>query len=232
VITVSDVSLAFGGRTLFKEVNLKFTPGNCYGVIGANGAGKSTFLKILSAEIERDKGEISFGKNERMAVLRQDHFEFEEYTVIDAVIYGYPKLYEVRAEREAVYAKTDFTEADGLRAAELEGDFSELGGWEAEAEAGQLLDGLGIDESFHTKRMSELPETAKVRVLLAQALFGAPDILLLDEPTNGLDLESIAWLEDFLIDFPGTLIVVSHDRHFLNAVATHICDIDMGKITL
>ena len=232
MITVSDVSLAFGGRSLFKEVNLKFTPGNCYGVIGANGAGKSTFLKILSAEIERDKGEISFGKNERMAVLRQDHFAFEEYTVLDAVIYGYPKLYEIRTEREAIYAKTDFTEADGLRAAELEGDFSELGGWESEAEAGQLLDGLGIDESWHGKLMSELPESSKVRVLLAQALFGAPDIMLLDEPTNGLDLESIAWLEDFLIDFPGTLIVVSHDRHFLNAVATHICDIDMGKITL
>jgi ATPase subunit of ABC transporter with duplicated ATPase domains len=232
LITVSDVSLAYGERSLFKEVNLKFTPGNCYGVIGANGAGKSTFLKILSSEVEHDKGEISFGKNERMAALRQDHFAFEEYKVIDAVIYGHPKLYAVRAEREAVYAKEDFSEADGLRAAELEGDFSELGGWEAEAEAAQLLSGLGVEETLHDKLMAELPETAKVRVLLAQALFGRPDILLLDEPTNGLDLESIAWLEDFLIDFPGTLVVVSHDRHFLNAVATHICDIDMGKITL
>jgi ATPase subunit of ABC transporter with duplicated ATPase domains len=232
VITVSDVSLAYGERSLFKEVNLKFTPGNCYGVIGANGAGKSTFLKILSAETEHDKGEISFGKNERMAVLRQDHFAFEDYKVIDAVVYGYPKLFEIRAERETIYAKEDFSEADGLRAAELEGDFAELGGWEAEAEAAQLLDGLGIGEADHGRLMAELPESSKVRVLLAQALFGAPDILLLDEPTNGLDLESIAWLEDFLIDFPGTLIVVSHDRHFLNAVSTHICDIDMGKITM
>jgi ATPase subunit of ABC transporter with duplicated ATPase domains len=232
LIAVSDVSLAYGERSLFKEVNLKFTPGNCYGVIGANGAGKSTFLKILSSEVEHDRGEVSFGKNERMAVLRQDHFAFEDYRVIDAVIFGYPRLYEVRAEREAVYAKADFSEADGLRAAELEGDFAELGGWEAEAQAAQMLAGLGVEEDCHERRMAELPETAKVRVLLAQALFGAPDILLLDEPTNGLDLESIGWLEDFLIDFPGTLVVVSHDRHFLNAVATHICDIDMGRITM
>ncbi|MDR1467952.1 MAG: ATP-binding cassette domain-containing protein [Spirochaetaceae bacterium] len=232
MITVSDVSLAYGERNLFKEVSLKFTPGNCYGVIGANGAGKSTFLKILSSEVEHDRGEISFGKNERMAVLQQDHFAFEDFRVVDAVIYGYPRLYEIRAEREMVYAKEDFSEADGLRAAELEGDFAELGGWEAEAEAAQLLAGLGIDEADHEKRMADLPESSKVRVLLAQALFGAPDILLLDEPTNGLDLESIAWLEDFLIDFPGTLIVVSHDRHFLNAVSTHICDIDMGRITM
>ncbi|MDR2343958.1 MAG: ATP-binding cassette domain-containing protein [Spirochaetaceae bacterium] len=230
MITVSDLSLSYGQRTLFKEVNLKFTGGNCYGIIGANGAGKSTFLKILDGEIEHDKGEITISGKERMAVLRQDHFAFEEYTVTDTVIYGYPVLYGVMKEREAVYAKEDFTEADGLRAAELEGDFAELGGWEAESEAGRLLSGLGLDEADHSKRMSELDESKKVRVLLAQALFGNPDILLLDEPTNGLDLESIAWLEEFLIGFPNIVIVVSHDRHFLNAVCTHICDIDMGRI--
>jgi ATPase subunit of ABC transporter with duplicated ATPase domains len=232
VITVTELSLGFGERVLFRDVNLKFTPGNCYGVIGANGAGKSTFLKILSGETEHDKGEVSIGAGERIAVLRQDHFAFEAYPVLETVIMGYPKLYQVQKEREAVYAKEDFTEEDGMRASELEGDFAELGGWEAEAQAGQLLAGLGLDEASHGKLMSELDETRKVRVLLAQALFGNPDILLLDEPTNGLDLESIAWLENFLIDFPNTVIVVSHDRHFLNAVCTHICDIDFGKITL
>jgi ATPase subunit of ABC transporter with duplicated ATPase domains len=231
MITVTDLSLSYGQRTLFKEVNLKFTNGNCYGIIGANGAGKSTFLKILDGEIEHDKGEISISSKERVAVLRQDHFAFEDYTVIDTVIYGYPALYSVMKEREAVYAKENFTEADGLRAAELEGEFADMNGWEAEAEAGQLLSGLGLDEASQSKKMSELDESKKVRALLAQALFGNPDILLLDEPTNGLDLESIAWLEDFLINFPNIIIVVSHDRHFLNAVCTHICDIDMGRIS-
>ncbi|MDR0513464.1 MAG: ATP-binding cassette domain-containing protein [Treponema sp.] len=232
MITVSDLSLSFGERALFKDVNLKFTPGNCYGIIGANGAGKSTFLKILSGETEYDRGEIIIGKGNRMAVLSQDHFAFEEYPVLETVIMGYRKLYDIQKEREAIYAKEDFSEADGLRAAELEADFAELGGWEAEAQASQLLSGLGLVEKEHTKLMSELDESRKIRVLLAQALFGNPDILLLDEPTNGLDLESITWLEEFLMDFPNTVIVVSHDRHFLNAVCTHICDIDFGKITL
>jgi len=231
MITVTDVSLIFGERTLFKDVNLKFTPGNCYGIIGANGAGKSTFLKILSGEIEHDKGEISVSKNERIAVLKQDHFAYEDYPALETVVMGYPKLYAVQKEREAVYAKEDFTEDDGLRASELEADFADLGGWEAEAQAGQLLSGLGLDEEDHGKLMAELDESKKVRVLLAQALFGNPDILLLDEPTNGLDLESISWLEEFLIDFPNTVIVVSHDRHFLNAVCTNVCDIDFGRIT-
>jgi ATPase subunit of ABC transporter with duplicated ATPase domains len=231
VITVTDLSLSYGERTLFKDVNLKFTPGNCYGIIGANGAGKSTFIKILSGEIEYDRGDIAVSSGERIAVLRQDHFAFEEYPVLETVIMGYPRLYQVQKEREAVYAKEDFTEADGMRASELEADFADLGGWEAEAQAGQLLSGLGLDEADQGKQMSDLDESKKVRVLLAQALFGNPDILLLDEPTNGLDLESIAWLEDFLIEFPNTVIVVSHDRHFLNAVCTQICDIDFGKIT-
>ncbi|MDR2964325.1 MAG: ATP-binding cassette domain-containing protein [Treponema sp.] len=231
MITVTDLSLIFGERTLFKDVNLKFTPGNCYGIIGANGSGKSTFLKILSGEIEHDKGEISFGKNLRMAVLKQDHFAFEEYPALETVIMGYSKLYSILKEREAIYAKENFTEEDGMRTSELEADFAELGGWEAEANAGQLLSGLGLDEEEHGKLMAELDESKKVRVLLAQVLFGNPDILLLDEPTNGLDLESISWLEDFLIDFSNTVIVVSHDRHFLNSVCTHVCDIDFGRIT-
>ncbi|MDR2135908.1 MAG: ATP-binding cassette domain-containing protein [Treponema sp.] len=231
MITVTDLSLGFGERVLFKDVNLKFTPGNCYGIIGANGAGKSTFLKILSGETEYDRGEISVSSGQRIAVLRQDHFAFEEYPVLETVIMGYSKLYRIQKEREAIYAKADFSEADGMRASELEADFAELGGWEAEAQAGQLLSGLGLDEADHGKMMSELDESGKVRVLLAQALFGNPDILLLDEPTNGLDLESISWLEEFLIGFPNTVIVVSHDRHFLNSVCTHICDIDFGRIT-
>jgi ATPase subunit of ABC transporter with duplicated ATPase domains len=231
VITVTDVSLSYGERTLFKDVNLKFTPGNCYGIIGANGAGKSTFLKILSGETEHDKGEISIGKDQRVAVLKQDHFAFDEDPALETVIMGFPKLHAIQKEREAIYAREDFSEADGIRASELEADFADLGGWEAEAQAGQLLSGLGLDEEDHGKLMAELDETKKVRVLLAQALFGNPDILLLDEPTNGLDLESISWLEDFLIDFPNTVIVVSHDRHFLNTVCTHVCDIDYGRIT-
>ena len=231
MITVTNLSLSYGERTLFKDVNLKFTPGNCYGIIGANGAGKSTFLKILSGEIEYDKGEISISKDQRIAVLKQDHFAFEEYPATETVIMGYPKLYAIQKEREIIYAKEDFSEEDGLRASELEADFAEFGGWEAESQAGQLLSGLGLDEEDHGKLMAELDESKKVRVLLAQALFGSPDILLLDEPTNGLDLESISWLEEFLIDFPNTVIVVSHDRHFLNSVCTYVCDIDYGRIT-
>ena len=231
MITVSDVSLKFSDRPLFKDVNLKFTPGNCYGIIGANGAGKSTFLKILSGEIEHDLGQISITPGERMAVLKQDHFAFDEYSVMDTVMMGYPELYKCYKDRESIYAKEDFTEEDGIKASELEGKFSELGGWEAENQIEQMLSGLGLEEEYHGRMMSELDESQKVRVLLSQAIFGHPEILLLDEPTNGLDLESINWLEEFLIDFPNTVIVVSHDRHFLNSVCTCICDIDFGKIT-
>ena len=232
MITASNISLSYGTQVLFKEVNLKFTPGNCYGIIGANGAGKSTFLKILSGDIEPDTGEIVITPGERLATLKQDHFKYNEYKVLDTVIMGYKHLYDVMQERDAIYSKEDFSEEDGLRAAELEGEFSELGGWEAEATASQMLDGLGIPVALHDKKMSEIEDNLKVRVLLAQALFGNPDILLLDEPTNHLDLESIHWLEDYLEDFNNTVIVVSHDRHFLNTVCTHICDIDYGKIQL
>lgn len=232
MITITDLRVAFGERVLFKDVNLKFTPGNCYGIIGANGAGKSTFLKVLSGEIEPDKGEIAITPGERIAVLQQDHFAFESYSVMDTVLMGYPRLYAVAKEREALYSKEHLTDEEGLRAGELEAEFAELGGWEAEAQASQLLSGLGLEEEAQGKMMSELDEAQKVRVLLAQALFGNPDILLLDEPTNGLDLESIEWLEEFLIEFPNTVIVVSHDRHFLNTVCTHICDIDYGRITM
>ena len=232
VITVANLVLSFGNRFLFKDVNLKFTPGNCYGIIGANGSGKSSFLKILSGELEQDKGEISVGAGKRMSVLSQDHFAFEEYKVLDTVIMGSRRLHEVGREREALYAKADFTDADGMRASELEAEFGELGGWEAEAQAATLMAGLGVPESFHQKLMQEVDEGVKVRVLLAQALFGNPDILLLDEPTNGLDLASISWLEEFLIEFPNIVIVVSHDRHFLNAVCTHTCDIDFGQVRM
>ncbi len=232
MITASDISLSYGTQVLFKNVNIKFTPGNCYGIIGANGAGKSTFLKILSGEIEPDTGEVIITAGQRMAVLRQDHFAFNAYTVLDTVIMGYQKLYDIRKEREEIYLKEDFSEEDGIRAAELESEFAELGGWEAEADAGVLLDGLGIPVTMHDKLMSDIEDNIKVRVLLAQALFGNPDILLLDEPTNHLDLESIHWLEDFLSDFNNTVIVVSHDRHFLNTVCTHIADIDFGRIQL
>ena len=231
MITVSDVSLRFSEKPLFKDVNLKFTSGNCYGIIGANGAGKSTFLKVLSGELEHDSGTITMTPGERMAVLKQDHFAYDEYSVKDTVMMGFPKLYECSKAREAIYEKADFTEEDGIKASELEGEFSELGGWEAENQIEQMLSGLGLEEEHHDKMMSDLDESQKVRVLLAQALFGSPDILLLDEPTNGLDLESISWLEDFLMEFPNTVIVVSHDRHFLNAVCTYICDIDYGKIS-
>ncbi len=232
MITASNISLSYGTQVLFKEVNLKFTPGNCYGIIGANGAGKSTFLKILSGEIEPDSGEIIVTPGERLATLKQDHFQYNDYRVIDTVIMGYRHLYDVMQERDRIYSKEEFTEEDGLRAAELEGEFSELGGWEAEANASQMLDGLGIPVPLHEKKMSEIEDNLKVRVLLAQSLFGNPDILLLDEPTNHLDLESIHWLEDYLEDFNNTVIVVSHDRHFLNTVCTHICDIDYGRIQL
>ncbi len=232
MISASDISLAFGERFLFKSVNIKFTPGNCYGVIGANGAGKSTFLKILSGEIAADTGEIITSPGERIAVLQQDQFAFDEFPVLDTVIMGHKKLYDIMEEKNAIYAKEDFTEEDGMRASELEGEFAEMGGWEAESEAAQLLSGLGIPEDLHSKNMKDLESVLKVRVLLAQALFGDPDILLLDEPTNNLDLESISWLEEFLYNFKNTVIVVSHDRHFLNKVCTHIADIDYGKITM
>lgn len=231
MITVSDVSLHFSEKPLFKDVNLKFTAGNCYGIIGANGAGKSTFLKVLSGEQDRDSGEIIITPGERMAVLKQDHFAFDEYSVKETVMMGYPKLYEVSKARDEIYSKADFTEEDGIKSAEFEAQFGELGGYEAENQIEQMLSGLGLEEKYHDKMMSELDESQKVRVLLAQALFGNPDILVLDEPTNGLDLESINWLEDFLLGFENVVIVVSHDRHFLNTVCTVICDIDYGKIT-
>ena len=232
MISTQNLGLHFGKRTLFKDVNIKFTPGNCYGLIGANGAGKSTFLKILSGETEHDEGEVIVSSGERIAVLKQDHFAFDEYSVLHTVIMGHEKLFGIMNERDSIYAKPDFSEEDGIKAAHLEADFAELGGWEAEAEAATLLSGLGIDEEHHQKLMKELDGGQKVRVLLAQALFGNPDILLLDEPTNHLDLESINWLEDFLSRFQNTVIVVSHDRHFLNRVCTHIADIDFSRIQL
>jgi ATPase subunit of ABC transporter with duplicated ATPase domains len=230
MISAANVTLSYGKRVLFKDVNIKFTPGNCYGLIGANGAGKSTFLKILAGEVEADKGEISVGSGERIAVLRQDQFAFDEETVFNTVIMGHERLYKVMAEREAIYSKGDFTEEDGIRSAELEADFAEMNGYEAESEAAVLLNGLGIPEELRHKKMKELEPGEKVRVLLAQALFGNPDVLLLDEPTNNLDLKSITWLEDFLSRFQNTVIVVSHDRHFLNQVCTHVADIDFGMI--
>ncbi|MGG4547190.1 ATP-binding cassette domain-containing protein [Rossellomorea marisflavi] len=232
MIQVSDVSLRFGDRKLFEDVNIKFTPGNCYGLIGANGAGKSTFLKILSGEIESQTGHVSMGSGERLAVLKQNHFEYEEHEVLKVVIMGHSRLYEVMQEKDAIYMKEDFSDEDGMKAAELEGEFAELNGWEAESEAAILLKGLGIGENLHTKLMSELTGGEKVKVLLAQALFGKPDVLLLDEPTNNLDLQAIQWLEDFLINFENTVIVVSHDRHFLNKVCTHIADLDFSKIQI
>ncbi|MEX2442717.1 MAG: ATP-binding cassette domain-containing protein [Alkalispirochaeta sp.] len=232
MISAQNVSLSFGGQPLFKDVNIKFTAGNCYGVIGANGAGKSTFLKILSGDLEPDSGEVIVGKGERIAVLQQNQFAYDKYSVMHTVIMGYRHLYDVMIEKDQIYAKADFTEEDGIRAAELEGDFAELNGWEAESEAGRLLAGLGIPDELHEKQMADLDGGQKVRVLLAQALFGEPDVLLLDEPTNNLDLESVSWLEEFLYNFRNTVIVVSHDRHFLNRVCTHTADIDFGKIQL
>lgn len=232
MITVNDLSLNFSGRLLYDDVNLKFTPGNCYGIIGANGAGKSTFLHLLEGQIEPTTGSITIGANERLSSLQQDHFAFEEFSVLETVIQGHKKLYDIMKEKDALYAKPDFSEADGIKAAELETEFAEMDGWNAEAEAAQLLQSLGIPEGQHNLLMSELAESDKVKVLLAQALFGSPDILLLDEPTNGLDVHTIAWLEDFLADYQNIVIVVSHDRHFLNQVCTHMCDVDFGKIKL
>ena len=232
MLTVSDVSLRFSDRKLFDDVNIKFTKGNTYGLIGANGAGKSTFLKILAGDIEPTTGNISLGPDERLSVLRQNHFNYEEERVIDVVIMGNEHLYNIMKEKDAIYMKPDFSDKDGIRAAELEGEFAELGGWEAESEASQLLQNLNIPENLHYQNMSELSNGDKVKVLLAKALFGQPDVLLLDEPTNGLDIQSISWLEDFLVDFENTVIVVSHDRHFLNKVCTHMADLDFGKIKL
>lgn len=232
MITVTNVSLRFGDRKLFEDVNIKFTPGNCYGLIGANGAGKSTFLKILSGEIEPQTGDVHMTPGERLAILKQNHFEYEEHEVLKVVIMGHSRLYEVMQEKDAIYMKPDFSDEDGMRAAELEGEFAELNGWEAESEAAILLKGLGIPEELHSKKMAELTGSEKVKVLLAQALFGKPDVLLLDEPTNNLDLKAIQWLEEFLINFENTVIVVSHDRHFLNKVCTHMADLDYGKIQI
>ena len=232
MLTVSDVSLRFSDRKLFDDVNIKFTKGNTYGLIGANGAGKSTFLKILAGDIEPTTGSISLRPDERLSVLRQNHFDYEENRVIDVVIMGNEHLYNIMKEKDTIYMKPDFSDEDGVRAAELEGEFAELGGWEAETEASQLLQNLHIPETLHYQNMNELSNGDKVKVLLAKALFGKPDVLLLDEPTNGLDIQSISWLEDFLIDFENTVIVVSHDRHFLNKVCTHMADLDFGKIKL
>ncbi len=232
MITVNNVSLRYGSRKLFEDVNLKFTPGNCYGVIGANGAGKSTFLKILSGDVEPNTGDVSLAPNTRMSVLKQDHFAYDDSEVLKTVIMGNPRLFQIMEEKDALYAKADFTEEDGVKAAELEGEFADLNGWEAEAEAASLLQGLGIGTDLQYKTVGELKGDEKVKVLLAQALFGKPGVLILDEPTNHLDVKAITWLENFLASFEGTVIVVSHDRHFLNMVCTHICDVDFGKIKL
>lgn len=232
MLTVSDISLRFSDRTLFDQVNITFTPGNTYGLIGANGAGKSTFLKILAGDLEPSTGSVSLGPNERLSVLRQNHFDYEDERVIDVVIMGNEPLYTLMTEKNAIYMKDDFSDDDGVRAAELESQFAELGGWEAESEAAQLLQDLQISEDLHYQNMSELSNSDKVKVLLAKALFGKPDILLLDEPTNGLDIQAITWLENFLINFDNTVIVVSHDRHFLNNVCTHMADLDFGKIKI
>ena len=232
MICANNVTLRIGKKALFEDVNIKFTPGNCYGLIGANGAGKSTFLKILSGQLEPSKGDVTMSPGGRLSVLEQDHFKYDEYNVLDTVIMGNARLYEIMKEKDAIYAKEDFTEEDGIRASELEGEFAEMNGWEAESDAAMLLNGLGVDTSLHYKQMSELNGNEKVKVLLAKALFGNPDILLLDEPTNHLDLDAIAWLEEFLINFENTVIVVSHDRYFLNKVCTQIADIDYAKIQL
>lgn len=232
MIAVNNITLAYGKRVLFDEVNLKFTKGNCYGVIGANGAGKSTFLKILSGEIDPNKGTVDITPGERLAVLKQNHFEFDNYTVLETVLIGYKKLWDVMKEREAIYAKDDFTEADGMRAGELEGEFGEMGGYTADSDAGTLLGEVGVPEEFHSTLMKDVPGNLKLRVLLAQALYGNPDILLLDEPTNDLDVTTISWLENFLADYENIVIVVSHDRHFLDAVCTHSVDVDRQKIRI
>ena len=230
MITVTDLEISFPDKKLFEDVNLIFTEGNCYGIIGANGAGKSTFLKVLSGEREANKGNVSFTKNARLSKLSQDHYAYEDYTVLDTVLSGDEKLYSIMKEKDAIYAKEDFSDEDGIKAAELEIEFAEMGGYEAESEASTILQGLGIDNSKLYLLMSELTESDKIKVLLAQALFGKPDILLLDEPTNGIDLKAIYWLQEFLINFEGIVIVVSHDRYFLNEVCTMMVDIDFGKI--
>ena len=232
MIAAQGVSLQYGGRVLFNDVNINFTKGNCYGLIGANGAGKSTFLRILAGEMEPNKGSVFITPGERMAVLKQDHFLFDEFGVVETVLYGHKRLFDIMKEKDALYSKEDFSDEDGLKVSELEGEFAELDGWSAESNAEILLNGLGVTNEFHYLKMKELTGTQKVKVLLAQALFGNPDILLLDEPTNHLDIHAIKWLEDFLMDFENTVIVVSHDRHFLNKVCTNIADIDYGKITM
>lgn len=232
MITVSDVSVQFGKRILFQDVNLKFTPGNCYGIIGANGAGKSTFLKVLYGAQDTTRGNVSFGTSERLSVLKQNHFEFDDYTVIDTVLMGHSELSLIMKEKDEIYAKPDFSEEDGLRASELESKFAEMDGWNAESNAASLLSGLGIKEEFHNKQMKEMSGKQKVKVLLAQALFGKPDNLLLDEPTNDLDLDTVEWLENYLTNYENTVLVVSHDRHFLDSICTHIIDIDFGKIQM
>ncbi|PWM98044.1 MAG: ABC transporter ATP-binding protein, partial [Massilioclostridium sp.] len=232
MITVSNVSINFDGQNLFSHVDLKFAAGNCYGVIGANGAGKSTFLRILSGDLEPSTGEVSIQKNTRMSVLKQDHFAYDEFSVLDTIIQGNPRLYEVMQQKDALYAKEDFSEEDGDLAAELEAEFAELNGWDAETDAGKILQGLRLSTDLLYEQMGSLGDKEKVKILLARALFGQPDIILLDEPTNHLDVESIQWLEDFLMDYEGTVIVVSHDRHFLNNVCTHIVDVDYTQIKI
>src|SRR6187401_3191667 len=232
MISVKDLKLAYGKRVLFEEVNLNFIKGNCYGVIGANGAGKSTFLKILSGEIDPTRGNVAIDTGKRMAVLRQNHYEFDEVPVIDTVLMGHSRLWSVMKEKDAIYEKVDFSEADGIRASELEAEFAEMNGWNAQSDAAALLSGLGIPEEDHTKLMKSLSGNQKVRVLLAQAIFGNPDILILDEPTNDLDIHTVSWLEDFLLEFKNTVIVVSHDRHFLDTVCTHVVDIDFSAIKM
>ena len=232
MLQVTNLGLRFADRKLFEDVNIKFTNGNCYGLIGANGAGKTTFLKLLSGELDSQQGHVSLGKGERLAVLRQNHFAYEENRVIDVVMMGHERLWDVMNRKNEIYMKDPFTEEDGILAAELEGEFAEMDGWSAESDAAQLLEGLGISVEYHDMLMGELDNAIKVKVLLAQALFGNPDVLLLDEPTNGLDISAIKWLEEFLINFENTVIVVSHDRHFLNNICTHICDLDFGKIQL
>ena len=232
MITVSDLAIQFGKRVLYKDVNLKFTNGNIYGVIGANGAGKSTFLRAISGELEPTKGSVTLGPDERLSVLSQDHFKWDQYTVLNTVLKGHTVLWDIMSERDALYAKADFSDEDGLRAAELEERFAELEGWNAESDAAALLSGLGIKEDKHHLLMSELSGKEKVRVMLAQALFGNPDNLLLDEPTNDLDMETVTWLEEYLSNFEHTVLVVSHDRHFLDSVCTHTVDIDFGKVSI
>ena len=232
MIIVNDLTIQFGKRVLFADVNLKFTPGNCYGIIGANGAGKSTMLRMISGELEPTRGTVTFGPDERLSVLSQDHFAFDEYTVIDTVLMGHDKLWKIMKEKDAIYAKEDFSDEDGVKAAELEEQFANLDGWNAESEAAALLSGLGIKEDLHYRLMGDISGKQKVRVLLARCLFGKPDNLLLDEPTNDLDLETVSWLEDYLAETESTVLVVSHDRHFLDAVSTHTVDIDFGKVRL